>query len=427
MNNIMTNIKNIFALKKPLQKEVKAPDSQIEEAYERVRITYYESGMGAARKANGSEHNFGIALNNLYHQFEDQCRKLEEEQQRLKQPYKEDQERQRSDLKKREMAQKILEEKKEELENKIEKKRFEMTDVKENPDKYGVPSDKRPKAQFYIGLLLLLPITIYLIVFYISASYSAFFKDFETSSLTAAIFDADALGKAFVDGWLEATFVLTIPFVFMGLGYLIHMFHKIKGWKSALKLVGLFLVAFVFDVILAYLIEKKIFLFEAVVGQQFTPTDALASVNFWGIIFAGFVVYIIWGLVLDFVMKEHENMDLIKAFIRGKREEIQNYQKEIDKVEAKIPSIKEEINGFLGKINELQAKIDGFILPVKKYLNYHYQFAEGWFRIITSEIALPHKEKEELLLRCKQTSEDHLKKLGLQDADFQNLLYTTQN
>ncbi len=423
----MTNIKNLFALKKPVQKEPQVQDFQLEESFEKVRITYYESGMGAARKANGSELNFGIALNNVYYQFEMQCKRLEEEQHQLKQPYKEEQERQRTEMKKREMVQKILDDKKEELENKIEKKRFEMTDVKENPDKYGVPSDKRPKAQFYIGLLLLLPITIYLIVFYISASYSAFFKDFETSSLSAAIFDADALGKSFREGWLEAVFVITIPFVFMGLGYLIHMFHKIKGWKSTMKLLGLFLVAFLFDVILAYLIEKKIFLFEAVVGQQFTPADAIASVNFWGIIFAGFVVYIIWGLVLDFVMKEHENMDLIKAFIRAKREEIQNYQNEIDKVDTKIPAIKEEIHGILGKINELQAKIDGFILPVRKYLNYHYQFAEGWFRVITSEIALPHKEQEELLLRCKKTSEDHLKNLGLQDADFQNLLFTTKN
>ena len=422
----MTNIKNLFTLKKPIQKEPQ-PESGPDESFEKVRISYYESGMGAARKANGNEHNFGIALNNVYYQFEMQCKRLEEEQHQLKQPYREEQERQRTEMKKREMAQKILEEKKGELEIKIEKKRFEMTDVKENPDKYGVPSDKRPKAQFYIGLLLLFPITIYLIVFYISASYSAFFKDFESSSLTAAIFDADALGKALREGWLEAVFVITIPFVFMGLGYLIHMFHKIKGWQSTMKLIALFLVAFLFDVILAYLIEKKIFLFEAVVGQQFTPADAIASVNFWGIIFAGFVVYIIWGLVLDFVMKEYENMDLIKAFIRRKREEIQNYQNEIDKIDSKIPAIKEEINGILGKIDELQTKIDGFILPVRKYLNYHYQFAEGWFRVITSEIALPHKEQEELLLRCKNISEQHLKRLGLEEADFQNLLYTSKN
>jgi phage-related tail protein len=424
MNNVMANLKNLFALKKSEPKKIEVPNSETEDTFEKARITYYEKGMEAARSANGNEYNFGIALNNVYYEFEMQCKKLEQEQHQLKQPYKEAQERQRTELKRRDTAQKILQEKKDELESKIEKKRFEMTDVKENPDKYGVPSDKRPKAQFYIGLLLLLPITIYLIVFYISASYSAFFKNFETSSLTAAIFDADALGKALRDGWLEATFVVTIPFVFMGLGYLIHMFHKIKGWQSTLKLIALFLVAFVFDVILAYLIEKKIFLFEALVGQQFTPADAISSVNFWGIIFAGFVVYIIWGLVLDFVMKEHENMDLIKAFIRSKREEIQNYQKEIDNIDSKLPVIRDEINGILGEISELQSKIDGFILPVKKYLNYHYQFAEGWFRIITSEIALPHREQEELLLRCRHTSEDHLQRLGLNNTDFQNLLYT---
>ena len=423
----MESLKKLFTLKKQDSPSKGSNLNKPEESFEQIRITYYESGCAAARKANGNEHSFGIALNNLYHQFENQCRKLEEEQEKLKQPYREEQERQRTELRKRETASKILDDRKNQLEELIEKKRFEMTDVKENPDKYGVPSDKRPKAQFYIGMLLLLPITIYLIVFYISASYSAFFKDFESSSLTAAIFDADALGKAFTDGWLEATFVVTIPFVFMGLGYLIHMFQKIKGWKSMAKLVALFLVAFAFDVILAYLIEKKIFLYEAVLGQQFTPADAVSSVNFWGIIFAGFVVYIIWGLVLDFVMKELENIDRIKAFIRLKKEEIQNYLKEIERAEVRLQAVKEEVTLLQGKISELQSKIDGFILPVKKYLNYHFQFAEGWFRIITSEIALPHKEKEDLLLRCKKTSDDHIRQLGLQDADFQNLLYTSKN
>lgn len=306
----MGTIKKIFKLKS--NDVPKQEPNRTEEAREQIRITYYQSGYGSSIKASGEPVTFGVGLKNLYNSFEDLCRKQLNEQKILKQPYKEEQEKQRTELKKRETAVTIYEEQKNTVEKNINDRKFEMIDVKENPANYGIDIDKRPKAQFYIGLFILLPITIYLFVFYISASYSAFFKDFETGSLTAAIFDANALGKAISDGWLEALFVGTIPFVFMGLGYLIHMFQKSKKTLAYFKLSALLILTFMFDVILAYLIEKKIFDFDRVLGENFSPSMAANSVNFWGIIFAGFVVYIIWGLVFDFVMKEHENVDKIK-------------------------------------------------------------------------------------------------------------------
>ncbi|MFC7356725.1 ABC transporter permease [Jejudonia soesokkakensis] len=420
----MENIKKLFTLKKAVsQSEI--TDTSIDN--EKIRITYFQSGYGASVKASGNDITFGVCLKNLYNSYEDQCRRQKNEQDELKKPYIEDKERVKSEIKKRETAVQIAEEKEQKQLDRIESKRFEMIDVRENPNKYGIDADKRPKAQFYIGLFLLLPITIYLFVFYISASYSAFFKDFETSSLTAAIFDADALGKATRDGWLEALFVGTIPFVFMGLGYLIHMFQKIKGWKAIIKLAVLLILTFIFDVILAYLIERKIFLYEALVGQQFTPEDAVQSVNFWGIIFAGFVVYIIWGLVFDFVMKEHENVDKIRAFINARKEEIKNLSNSIELLKNTQDEIKRDLASLQGRINEIQGRIDGFIFPIKQYLHYHYQYKEGWFQAINAEIALPTKEKDELRNRCQTIADNHLKDMDLNEMDYQNLIFTNKN
>jgi len=418
----MGAIKKLFTLKK--NEVINTVNEDSEESREQIRITYYQSGYGAATKASGDSVTLRVGLLNLYNSFEDQCRKQFNEQFRLKQPYKEEQEKVRTELKKRETAINIYEEQKRTIEGEIDDCKFEIVDVKQNPEKYGIDVDKRPKAQFYIGLGLLLPITIYLFVFYISASYSAFFKDFETDSLTAAIFDANAFNKAISDGWLEAIFVGTIPFVFMGLGYLVHMFQKRKGFWPFFKLGALFLLTFMFDVILAYLIDKKIFEFDRVLGETFSPSIAIQSVNFWGIIFAGFVVYVIWGLVFDFVMKEHENVDKIKGFIRGKKEEIKNaLVKKVD-LATKIESLKHEITSINGKISELQAKIDGFIFPVKEYLHYHYQYKEGWFQAINAELALPTKEKDILRNKCEEVSLNHLKDLKLDDMDSQNIVFT---
>lgn len=417
----MAAINNIFKLK--TKESTKPNDEETHEAREQIRITYYQSGYGASIKASGNSTVFGVALHNLYSSFEDMCRKQLNEQQRLKQPYIEDQEKLRTSLKKKETTISIYEDSKNDLEKEIDKHKFEIADVKQTPDKYGIDSDKRPKAQFYIGLFLLIPITIYLFVFYISASYSGFFKDFETGSLTAAIFDSNALGKAIDDGWLEAVFVGTIPFVFMGLGYLVHMFQKTKGWQAYIKLVMLFLLTFVFDLILAYLIEKKIFLFDAVLGEKFTPLHAVQSVNFWGIIFAGFIVYVIWGLVFDFVMKEHENVDKVRAFIRAKREEIKNAELKKDELIVSIGIIKNEISDINGNISELQAKIDGFIFPVREYLHYHYQYVEGWYQAISSELKFPIKQLDDLHAKCEEVAKTHLEVLNLNTMDFQNLVY----
>ena len=417
----MESIKKLFTLKKTTS----AIDTieEHEEDREQIRITYYQSGYGAASKASGSPVTFGVGLRNLYNSFEDQCRKQLLEQQKLKQPYVEEQERFRSELKKNDTAISIYEEQEQKIATAIDLKKHEIIDVKQHPDNYGIDADKRPKAQFYIGLLLLFPITIYLFVFYISASYSGFFKNFESDSLSAAVFDANALSKAVSDGILEAVFVGTLPFVFMGLGYLIHMFQKKKAKLAFLKITALFLLTFVFDVILAYLIERKMFLFDAVLGDKFTPEIALTSINFWGIIFAGFVVYIIWGLVFDFVMHEHENVDKIRVFITAKKEELKNLiQKKTDLLEA-IHKIKHEITSTKGKIAELQSKIDGFVFPVKEYLHYHYQYKEGWYQSINAEISLPHKEKNELLERCEEVSKTHLTEHNLIGMDYQHLVF----
>jgi hypothetical protein len=419
----MKSLQQLFSLKK-----VEEPQSnsfeENEEDREQIRITYYQSGFAASVKATGKPIVLRACLQNLFSSFEDQCRKQVLEQERLKQPYKEEQEKNKTELKKSETAIAIYEQKESEFNSIIDNIQQEIVDVKVNPKKY-IDDGKGQKAQFYVGLILILPITLYLLVFYISASYSAFFKEFSDDSLTAAIFDADALTNSFKASWLEGVLVITIPFVFMGLGYIIHMVQKGKGIKNIFRMIALFTITFLFDGLLAYIIEKKIYDFNKTPDSPtYNLRIALEQAEFWMIIFAGFVVYIIWGLVFDFVMKEHENMDKIRVFIRGKKEELTNLGKVKLENSNKINDFKQKVVGINGTIRELQSKIDGFVFPVKEYLNYHHQYKEGWYQAIGTEIALPHREKEELLVSCESTSVEHLKQLNLIDPDFQHLVYS---
>nr|BFF40777.1 hypothetical protein BACY1_25820 [Tenacibaculum mesophilum] len=212
----------------------------------------------------------------------------------------------------------------------------------------------------------------------------------------------------------------------MGLGYLIHMFQKHKNWLSYVKIGALFIITFIFDAILAYQIEMKIYDYNKTPDSpEFDLSIAFSKVEFWGIIFAGFVVYIIWGLVFDFIMKEYENIDKIKAFIRSKRETIVNLQKSIAEAIEKLNGVKEEISGIEARIANLQRTIDGFVFPNKRYLTYHAEYVKGWYLAITDNF-LDLKRRDELLSKCDEVEKEHLTKYDLTDENTEGIIYKSQ-
>lgn len=422
----MKSLKNLFSTKKIDVVEDITVGDNIEDR-EQIRITYYQSGFAASIKASGKPIVLKTCFQNLHSTFLDQCRKQVSEQVRLKQPFKEEQERKRTELKKWETAVGIYELKEQEFINLIKVIKHDIRDVKINPGQHDINDGKGAKARFLIGLFLLLPITLYLLVFYISASYSAFFKIFSNDSLTAAIFDADALTNSFNASWLEGVLVTTIPFVFMGLGFIIHMVQKGEGKINVLRISGLYLLTFLFDALLAYQIEKKIYEFNKVLDSSpYNLRIALGEAEFWMIIFAGFVVYVIWGLVFDFVMKEYENLDEISVYIKAKQDELVEVLAEKLENFNKITEFAQKVVETNGIISELQTKIDGFVFPVKEYELYHNQFKEGWYQAIGTQLALAHNEKSELYESCDLLSDKHLKDLSIITDDIQ-FLENSQN
>ena len=420
----MSSLKSIFTVKK--NEKIPEEKPQVEDV-KQVKLTFFESGYGSSKQAEGNHRVFRACLEEVYMDYKGKCRENEQLQKELKAPYLDEKGRQETELKKRKTVLGLLEETIQAIESKIRSLKSDMVEVKRTPEVYGLEVDKRPKAQFYIGLFVLLPITLYLLVFYISASYSAFFKNFDSDKLGEAIFDAHAFSNAFKASWQEGIFVITIPFAFMGLGYLIHMFQKQKGIMSFVKIGMLFTITFIFDAILAYLIEQKLYdFYKTPDSPPFDLTIAFSSVEFWGIIFAGFIVYIIWGLVFDFIMKEYENFDMIKSFIRSKQEEIKNEELELNKAKEKLPPIKEEISGIEGKILDLQRTIDGFVFSNKHYLTYHAEYVKGWFLAIADNFD-GRKRQEELYRSCEEQEKLHLVKYNIDNEDYEGRLYKLIN
>ncbi|MCI3937555.1 beta-carotene 15,15'-monooxygenase [Chryseobacterium aahli] len=443
MNAMTSNIKNLFRLKTVPAEEnqnqlptTEPVDNELTE--ESRKRTYHESGYRDGTRNSGNHTALSICLDAIYSKFQNEEKQLVEKQSKLKEPYLNEQKNKETEIKGLTVS---LDNKEEKLNNidediknvqdKIEGLKFEINDLPRNPEAYSVNATKGASTKFWIGLILLIPISLYLFTFYISTSYSAFFKSFDANgNIIQSVLDAQAFNKAWAEGPLEGAFVTLIPFVFLGLGYLIHMFGENKSFGNYAKIALLFIITFVFDAILAYEIESKLYeLNKTFESPPFDLKIAFTKNQFWGIIFAGFIVYIIWGLVFDFVMKEHKEKDKIKnEQIRRQKdilvhqERIVDFEKQKEEVRNSIGSIKELIAKAKGRIEELQNIIDGVIIPTKDYKLYASEYMQGWITFMSEKLAVSQSVKQEMIEECKKQYNYNLNKVGA-NSDSQNSVY----
>ena len=440
------NIKNIFRLKPLLSEKTESPLKVVEtenndvSTEESRKRTYHESGYRDSSRNNGNHTALSICLDAIYSKFQNEEKEMGEKQSKLKEPYINEQKNKETEIKgltvslgNKEEQIKDVQTNIDTVQNKIESLKFEINDIPRNPENYQINASKGASTKFWIGLLLLIPISLYLFSFYISTSFSAFFKTFDPNvSIMQSVLDAQAFNKAWDEGLLEGSFVTLIPFVFLGLGYLIHMFGENKNWMNYVKMFLLFVVTFVFDAILAYEIESKLYeLNKTFDSPPFDLSIAFTKNQFWGIIFAGFVVYIIWGLVFDFIMKEHKEKDKIKHEQIKKQKDIivhqdriSVFEKQMDDIRISIGSIKEMIAKAKGRIEELQNIIDGVIIPTKDYKLYASEYVQGWITFVNEKLAVSHPVKQEMIEECKNQYNYNLNKVGA-NSDSQNSVYVS--
>ena len=440
------HIKNLLRLKnsaevvaletKPMDDDSMA--STTTEVEETRKRTYHETGFRDGNRNSGSPQALSISLKAIYAKFQNEEKELVGKQVQIKEPYVNEQRNKETEVK----ALSVTKENKEEqivriegqiraVKDVIENLKFEINDLPRDPKKYHIDAIRGASSKFWIGLIILFFISLYLFTFYISTSYSAFFKTFDpNSNVLMNVLDPKAFEVAWRDGTLEGAFVTLIPFVFIGLGYLIHMFGEVKNFMSYVKIALLLLITFSFDAILAYQIEDKIYeLNQTMDSPPFDLSIAFTRIQFWGIIFAGFVVYIIWGLVFDFIMKEHKERDKIKHEQDLRNKNIKIHQERITELEknkevaiGELNFIKESIAKALGRIAELQRVIDAVIIPTKEYVLYASEYVQGWITFINEKLFISRTETENLVGNCIDLYNTHCESVGARE-DSQNAIY----
>jgi len=372
-------IPGLFSQKSKIE-EVGKPEHNNEEKISHRRWGFIQGGM-----MKGRTEGLRICLDAVYEQHMAEMRRDENKQEELRGPYRATLQELISKCDGLKSQIKMFED---EIiprrKSKIEELKKEIIDIRKNPEHYtGIHVGK---AGFYIGVFILSILSVYLFIFYSSASYSAFFKEFKIDDIviTKAIFDADAISNGLKDGITELIFLLTIPFVFIGLGYLIHKFQETKGVAKYFKITALLIITFLFDSIIAYEITEKIYNIKRdndFSGNipEYSINLAIKNIGFWLVIFAGFVVYIIWGFVFDFVMEAHSKLDIVKVNIKTKREQIHSIEQEILQHENKITELRIEFEKNNGEISKVRHIIEGTIIQPKEVKAALSQFMIGWY------------------------------------------------
>lgn len=343
------------------------------------RNAYPEYGFIQASRLDGTLAGLRVCLQKIYHDFRQEIKDDTVRQEELKRPFRLKIEERKGDIARLEKRiEKVQTEEIPKTKEKIEHIKEDISYIRKNPEE--ITGDKTNKVSFFIGAFILLFLTVYLFIFYSSASYSAFFKEFKgnETGVAASIFDPKAVENAFRDGITELMLILTIPFVFIGMGYLM---HKFKENKHYVKFIGMIIITFLFDSILAYEITGKIYNLSKTNSFQNTPDYsiplAFQSINFWLIIFAGFLVYFVWGFIFDFTMESFSKNDKLSIAIREKEKQIKDSFAELTDLKNQNEKMTHAVAEHNTEISKLNKTLEGSIIP-KDFQLHAYGFTQGW-------------------------------------------------
>ncbi|SDS15898.1 hypothetical protein SAMN05216490_0644 [Mucilaginibacter mallensis] len=379
------------------------------------KVTYQHYGRLAAKNMNANAGNLDSSLDNIYERFLSEQR-LDGEglKQRIKMLREEllQKKNQKEGLSSTLIT---VGQQKEAVDNKIEQLEIEKVNLK---DTEAPAIDYLP---FVIGIFITLLLTCYLFVFYSSSGYSAFYgvKQGSLGFINSNVF-ADAKTKG---GGVIALIVL-FPVIFLGMGFLI---HDALSKRKYLFIAALLVFTFIADGIIGYKIAQGVHdnAFNAGLAKdQWDFHMVFSDINFYLVLALGFVVYIIWGALLHYVLHKNHEMQPDKALeirldnmdrkIADQRQVLLEHQTRINELKGQLAIIENELS-------EKEKDIIGYengVIPVNPSLlkSYIGEFMMGWYAYTNlmypadankRTLEAKDKQKEWLEKKLESLSKEH--------------------
>ena len=374
----------------------KINDENVMVTHKVERVDLYEFGYEKAGSVKGDPDVYVAYLERIingdlveepYQGFSD-----EEKKERIKQIKQLEKE-----LKEREENNAKIEVEVREKEEKIEKFREEILKIREvkNKNHAKLKEDSFSSLKFSINLFLLIFLSIYLFFFYISATYKALYVDFE--GIAERIANGEGTGSIMPGAYelVEALqfnyLLLLIPVVFYAFGWAFHILLEVKHKFRIIFISMLIAVTFVVDFLLAMIIHNNTENAKSLMGME--TVHFSQSSTFYIILFLGFLVYIIWSILLHSLLTEWGK----KQVTRNIRKIIKHHQDDIRKLRlgmVNITEIKAQIASYREDISTV------FYGNLKKYID---QFSSGWISYLSPSSM---KDMKEACLQVKKVFEE---------------------
>lgn len=345
-------------------------------------ISYFHFGKLAAKTTNSNSQLLESSLDNIYDRFlNDQQLTGEGIKNRISKLRAEVTQKRNHRIQANSEIQ-SQEQFKEDREKRIEELEIERIKIK---DGEGPSVDYVP---FIIGAFITILLTLYLFVFYSSSGYSAFYgvKQGSLGFINPNVF-ADAKTKG---GGVIALIIL-FPVIFLGLGFLIHDAIEKKKYVFITLLLVFTLIV---DSIIGYKISQAIHTNEFNAGltnEQWQFKMIYTDMNFYLVLALGFVVYVIWGYLLHYVLNKNKELQPDKALelrIENINRKVSEHRQALAEIVSKINSLKAQIETLENEISEKEKDIIGYengVVPVNTSMLKASigDFMNGWFAYTT--------------------------------------------
>ena len=216
----------------------------------------------------------------------------------------------------------------------------------------------------YVSLTILL--TAYLIFFYSSSIYSAFFRNPESmianagsdiTMLLDSIFDTKGiftLSSALLFSYLGS-------FIFFAIGMAPHSILNGDGNFKKTKAAIIIFMAFIADSALAFKIDKGLHDLKMMAGVPDADWHFYTSINFYLVLLFGFAAYLVWGFMFEMMLKEKTKKSAdIKAaiIIKGLKEEISLLRIELSNLEARIIELETQLKSIESQLEQLKKELE---------------------------------------------------------------------
>ncbi|MDE6498140.1 MAG: hypothetical protein K2L21_05720 [Muribaculaceae bacterium] len=122
---------------------------------------------------------------------------------------------------------------------------------------------------------------------------------------------------------------------------------------------------------------------------------AISDINTWAVIFCGFIVYVIWGIVFDMTMTAYSELRSNKREINAIKNQIRDNKAQLLKLQKDVAPAQADIDKYTAQIENLTKQIQKGV-----FINPHLMktaladFFAGWIAIMPQLVSNSSQQQQ---------------------------------